>query len=329
MITRLNIRKLFGLYSYGLDFRCDEGDAISIITGPNGYGKTSILRLINALYTRDYNALFMIPFEEVEYFFDEKVLRVRKVINTDIETEGSDIPKIKSEELVCAFCTDGNEGSDMDFVVVRGGDFSKDGMDPFNLFMNSRGCYFITDNRLVSYKTDIADEELSLEEGLLKRDVERFQKLLGENRYDSKNDQDLDAQFKKKLDLFKEIITDSHFANKTIQIQSINGIRFKSENDLGEFVDIDKLSSGEKHILIQTLELIFFAQEGVVALIDEPELSFHPAWLNQYIGNIEKIQKLKSTIDSRFQVIIATHSPQLVGQRWNNCIDLYRQRVDE
>lgn len=54
MITRLEISGLFDLYSYDLRF---EDDAINIITGPNGYGKTTILRIINSLYTKDFVSL--------------------------------------------------------------------------------------------------------------------------------------------------------------------------------------------------------------------------------------------------------------------------------
>jgi len=329
MITRLNVRKLFGLYSYNLDFRCGSGDAVTIITGPNGYGKTSVLRLINALYTRDYKILFDIPFDDIEYYFDGKVLKLTRLIDTDTLSDTSDLQHIKSGKLCFEFYTEGRDVSDFNFEVDLGDKFSKDGIDPFNLFMNSRGCYFITDDRLVSYKTDVSDETLALEGDLLIKDVTKFKTLLGDIRYDAKNEQNLDVVFKEKLDLFRSIIDSCHFADKTMQIDRINGIRFKSDNELGQFVDIEKLSSGEKHILIQMLELIFFAQEGMVALVDEPELSFHPAWLSQYIGYIDKIQRLKSTTDSKFQVIVATHSPQLVGQRWSSCVDLYKWRRDE
>ena len=44
MLKTIKITKLFGRFDYRLDFS-DEG--IMIITGPNGYGKSTILRIIN------------------------------------------------------------------------------------------------------------------------------------------------------------------------------------------------------------------------------------------------------------------------------------------
>lgn len=55
MLQSLDIKGLFGLYSYNLKFQTCEKDAITFITGPNGYGKTTILSLIHALYIYDFD----------------------------------------------------------------------------------------------------------------------------------------------------------------------------------------------------------------------------------------------------------------------------------
>ena len=44
MIKTIKISKLFGRFDYKLDFS-EEG--IMIITGPNGYGKSTILKMIS------------------------------------------------------------------------------------------------------------------------------------------------------------------------------------------------------------------------------------------------------------------------------------------
>ena len=51
LITSFSIKKLFGLYSY--EFKLEEDQNIFLITGPNGYGKTTILTIINNLYLKD------------------------------------------------------------------------------------------------------------------------------------------------------------------------------------------------------------------------------------------------------------------------------------
>lgn len=314
MITRLEIDGLFGLYSYDLNFTNEDGSMLKIITGPNGYGKTSVMKMINALYTRDFDALFDIPFKLIRYHFDGVVLSVTQKRTFEYVDAMSDIQNIKSESLTVLF-HNSDKTCEEEIEFERGG-FDRNSLSQFNLFMNSRGCFFISDNRLVSYKTDTFEETSKSESLFLKDDIGRFKTILAEEKNGNKE----------KVNLFQDIIKKSSFADKEMQVSNMYGIRFKSKGDLGEFLDLDKLSSGEKHILLQALELIFIAQDGVVALVDEPELSLHPSWLNQYVENILKIMAVKSGKDQKFQVIIATHSPQLIGQRWDMCVDLYENR---
>ena len=69
MIQSLKIQGLFGLYSYNLKFRVYNKDSITFITGPNGYGKTTILSLIQALYSYNLNFLMTIPFDTLTFTF--------------------------------------------------------------------------------------------------------------------------------------------------------------------------------------------------------------------------------------------------------------------
>ncbi|MFM7458297.1 MAG: AAA family ATPase [bacterium] len=80
-------------------------------------------------------------------------------------------------------------------------------------------------------------------------------------------------------------------------------------------LDLNSLSSGEQHQLVLFSELIFGEDEGLV-LIDEPELSLHVRWQNDFISDMEKILKSKQ------QLFIATHSPTIIGHRMSEGIDL-------
>ena len=44
-IKRLNIIKLYNQFSYDINF-LEDNQLLSILTGPNGYGKTTVLRVI-------------------------------------------------------------------------------------------------------------------------------------------------------------------------------------------------------------------------------------------------------------------------------------------
>jgi len=47
-------------------------DHITIIHGPNGYGKTILLSLVNAIFNSQYQKLLSIPFNELSIYFDNK-----------------------------------------------------------------------------------------------------------------------------------------------------------------------------------------------------------------------------------------------------------------
>lgn len=329
MIDRIEISGLFGLYNYDLDLSVGGSRRMSIITGPNGFGKTTVLQLINALYTQNYRMMMSTVFDTVVYHFDNKVFRVHQVRTFEDVDGDSDLPAAVHVSLDCSF-SDESETDVTEYLIVDpeigGDDAARVFPNHFNLFMNSRQCFYISDTREVNVKTDTGIHSDVLGTSLLQKDITVFKSLLVDLRYDAKDECSLDSRFLAKLNLFREIIGSSRFAGKTMQISSSFGIRFKMDNELGEFIGVEQLSSGEKHILLQTLELLFFAKDGVVALIDEPELSLHPAWLNRYVDNMEKIQNLKSLEGKPFQVILATHSPTLIGQRWNECIDLYEHQ---
>ncbi|MCK9390823.1 MAG: AAA family ATPase [Syntrophales bacterium] len=78
--------------------------------------------------------------------------------------------------------------------------------------------------------------------------------------------------------------------------------------------DISGLSSGEQQILILFSYLAFNSQEGRIFIIDEPELSLHIKWQEEFLNNLEILTQ-KST-----QVFIATHSPIIVGKKKDKAI---------
>lgn len=88
----------------------------------------------------------------------------------------------------------------------------------------------------------------------------------------------------------------------------------------GEKIPLNALSSGEKNDLIMFYSLIFDASQGSLILIDEPEISLHIEWQEEYIDRL-----LELCESNDLQIIIATHSPYIV----NDHIDLYAQRMME
>jgi len=75
-------------------------------------------------------------------------------------------------------------------------------------------------------------------------------------------------------------------------------------------LSLDSLSSGEQHEIVLTYDLLFKVVPNSLVLIDEPELSLHPSWQKRFLPDLLEIVKI-----ANFDVIIATHSPYIVGTR--------------
>lgn len=116
--------------------------------------------------------------------------------------------------------------------------------------------------------------------------------------------------------LFKAMLEKKQFINKNIRFDPYKGIEVRTQNQL--IIDLNKLSSGEQHEIIMLYYAIFEVGKNSVLLIDEPENSLHVAWQNHYLEDMEHIAKVMN-----IQILIATHSPQIIGGRWDDCYDLY------
>ncbi|MCY4549955.1 MAG: AAA family ATPase [Defluviicoccus sp.] len=65
-IASLRVTRLFGRFDHTLLFPAESD--ISIITAPNGYGKTVLLQMIDSLFNKQFSFFWKIDFEKVEIF---------------------------------------------------------------------------------------------------------------------------------------------------------------------------------------------------------------------------------------------------------------------
>ena len=98
------------------------------------------------------------------------------------------------------------------------------------------------------------------------------------------------------------------YRNKYIFLDGKHGILVLDENFRD--VPLECLSSGEQHELVLHYNLLFQVPENTVVLIDEPELSLHVAWQKEFLPDLLKIVEV-----CRFDAVVATHSPYIVGDR--------------
>lgn len=299
MLNSICVEGLYGLYNYTLDLTQGEDKRLKIITGPNGYGKTTILQLIYALLGKDTAIFYQIPFSRLVFSIDDYVIKILQTKNTTQPNEESDLPG--DENISISFELNGEKYAEIDGQL--------------ELVLNTMKCFYLTDKRLLlrnkeqRQRTENADTDVSMIN--VAEDIAAIKKK-GDNE--------------RSIEFFSELVSFFKFADKEMVIDEIFGIRFKMNNAAKTFIPITALSSGEKHVLLQLFELVFDGKAGDLVVIDEPELSFHPAWLNVYVSVLEKIQGFKLEEEREMQIILATHSPMLVGGRWDETLDLYTLR---
>lgn len=119
-----------------------------------------------------------------------------------------------------------------------------------------------------------------------------------------------------KFELFTKIINE-RLSFKEIRISRENGIEVVDLTNSSKHLRLSNLSSGEKQEIILFYELIFETNSELLLLIDEPEISLHIAWQKKFLNDL-----LSVVNNSKLQVIVATHSPQIISNHWDIQVDL-------
>lgn len=81
-------------------------------------------------------------------------------------------------------------------------------------------------------------------------------------------------------------------------------INWKNEND--DIIELDRLSEGQKQLILTDGLAELWNVENSLILFDEPDTFLHPNWQAEFISNINKRSKGN-------QILITTHSPQLLS----------------
>jgi predicted ATP-binding protein involved in virulence len=123
-----------------------------------------------------------------------------------------------------------------------------------------------------------------------------------------------------KLDIFTDILNERRFTYKSIRIDKEKGFVFLTVN--GKELSLTDLSSGEQHEVVLLYELIFKTNPNTLVLIDEPEISLHVTWQKEFLNDLLRILALQ-----KMQVIVATHSPQIINERWDLVFNLEAQKM--
>ena len=117
------------------------------------------------------------------------------------------------------------------------------------------------------------------------------------------------------LNLYKDTVN-SFLEDKTITVDESGHLKIQSSSQ--SELNWRSLSSGEKQILILLTQALLELDDPVVYVADEPELSLHVKWQAKLLASLV-------SLGGKIQVIVATHSPDIVGDYRDKVINLGRK----
>jgi predicted ATP-binding protein involved in virulence len=334
----MKIEKLFGKFDYDLNF--DNEDGVTILTGPNGFGKTTILSVINALYKKNMTTFDMLYCNSIRINFDNnnkwtfsdddkddffnqayhldhqpdintKVVYLTDqriyVLKTPFKQAISMLPNELQETINKAATKYSEESNKLDGTYTNRLMESADGITEaqYNELTTKAKIKFdkLSKYNLVKLEPFTAAKYDKKYANTLKIYFEDFDKKYS-----------IFADLITKLELFTDIIN-NRLLFKSVKISPEKGFFIESDN--ANEVSLEVLSSGEKQEIILFYNLIFKTSKDTLLLIDEPEMSLHVTWQHRFIEDLISIAKVNG-----FKAIVATHSPQIINGRWDLLIDL-------
>ena len=116
-----------------------------------------------------------------------------------------------------------------------------------------------------------------------------------------------------RVNTFKRIAND-RFLYKRVSV-GFDGLTVAALD--GSELELEMLSSGEQHELVLLYDLLFGVAPNSLIMIDEPELSLHVAWQDELLSDLNEMAAL-----SDYRILLATHSPQIIGDRWDLAVEL-------
>ena len=267
-ITEISVHGLFGIFDHSVPV--NTKDRITIIFGPNGYGKTYTLRLVDALMNGRVSEMSHIPFKSVSVAFDSgEILAVNcddsETISYVLSEKGREAEVISPEKLQEVVSS---------YVPVR----------------------LINTQRLMQL-SDVVDD---------RRTVNDYSDDLKRRLRNKETDE--------KIGILLSIVNE-RFVHKSLKTTNDRG--FVVETSAGATLRPDQLSSGEQHLIVLLYDLLFTVTPDSFILIDEPELSLHVHWQQQFVADLMNIIDMVG-----FDILIATHSPQIIHDRWDLAVEL-------
>ena len=308
-IKNLHIEEYNGLENLDLNFESEGKDLdLILLAGINGSGKTRVLESI-----RYWFEMFRSKAVNVELFYEENE---REVLESLMNSEGlTEVEKEAQKDIEFTDCLKNIKFYNYDYR------HNKTENRNYNSKIISRSFEKLKIfPKIIYVPTEINFEEIKKAQTNLKKEY-NFINIL--DSYEIKDIPSYIATRISKVANEEENLTMGQVRKKVFA--EINGIFesleldvklseiSKDENSMPIFTDssgkkfgINELSSGEKQLFLRTLAIKMLEPENSIIMIDEPELSLHPKWQQKIVDVYKKIGKNN-------QIILATHSPHILG----------------
>lgn len=379
-IRKIEVKGLCGYYHHEIELNRDE--RVTILHGPNGVGKTAVLRMIHALFSGKLGSFGRVPFDSLRVWLEssirsnlgELLVTSSKPDETEAGMNESEVQLTWDQETwhshlqiaendqswdtttwmldmrkrVGTFLIEtqrlqqweDQEGYPPELVDAVSGDaadlarrisdtmarFGRDGQAleqtfPQRLLKMGNGQTVLGSESLRQRMAALDTRRAELEMLGLLEQVESHpidpgdfdglesteKKVLTLYVEDSEKKLDILQDLASRIRLFLSFLN-GKFRHKRISIERESG--FVARGDDGSPLDLETLSSGEQHELVLLYDLLFRIEPDTLVLIDEPEISLHLAWQRQFLPELLEIVKV-----ARFDALVATHSPFIVGDR--------------
>ena len=291
-IKNLHIKEFKGLRDISINFeKNDKPLDLVVLAGSNGTGKTRVLESILE-YFQDYiYHNYKQNSNKIEMYFEEKEHICRDNVGNEMELYAG-LKEFSYNET-------NNPRNEKHIKIKK------------ELDILPKVIYVPTEINF--QKMDIAItnlvqkyEFLNIVNTNLIKDIPSYiaTKMISE-MFKNKNEKVEDIQ-RKVFDEINEIFENLNIDVKVEDISQDGRNITLFTNPSGDKFDINELSSGEKQLFLRTLAIKMLNPENSIILIDEPELSLHPKWQQRIVDVYKKIGKNN-------QIIIATHSPHILG----------------
>lgn len=345
MLESITIKKLFGLFDYHIKF--DTVENITILTGPNGYGKTTILNIIYHFFNRNSEYFQKLNFASITFYFqNQKTVELKKgehnVFNEILQTK---VYLIKEQRLIKPVLenieADDKSGKNkktfLNTIELYAEELKKlieeKQLEAYQIAQKLDSSF---PKRLIEAKTvvdepifkkrfaELKDKQSKLQQFGIATSAQEIPdynvesaKVLSVYLNDSEEKLKIYDDLLAKIELFVNIINQKDFAFKSIKISSDKGFSFY-QNKQQQELSLTDLSSGEQQEVVLLYELLFKTTPNTLILIDEPEISLHVLWQKAFIDDLQKIAAIK-----KINFLVSTHSPQIINNHWDLTRDLY------